>query len=245
LDHAPIEVAIVGDVSWEEARSAASLTLGALPVRNPRRDTTTEGAVRFAVPPADVQVFASDRKRGQAEIAWYFPVPDLADVHQERRCRLLAAIIADRLRVRLREELGAAYAPAANFMETEGFPAFSYFLVYADVDTSQATRAAQIIKREIVSLQASGLSADEFQRAYQPFVRQYDDSLRNNGYWCETVLADAQQRPKRLVAARDRKSDVGSITLTEIETLAQRYLDPDKGFLFVSEPPPVHFWGKK
>jgi zinc protease len=245
LERAPIEIAVVGDLSWDDAVTATSRTLGALPARAARTNTTAESVVHFAPPPPNAQVYTAADKLRQAAIAWYFPMPDLADIHQERRCRLLAATIADRLRVSLREELGAAYAPVAEFTQTEGFPAFNYFLVYADVDASGVARAAEIIKREITALHSGSLTDDEFNRVHQPFVRLYDDSLRNNGYWCHTVLADAQQNPKRITAARDRAGDITSISRGEIEALAHRYLDPANGFLFVSEPPPVKAWGKK
>ena len=51
--------------------------------------------------------------------------------------------------------------------------------------------------------------------------------------------------PAHFAAARDRAADTAAITRPELEALARRYLDPERGFLFVAEPGSDHFWGRK
>ncbi len=75
-------------------------------------------------------------------IARFCPVPDLNDVHRERRCRLLAALLAERMRVRLRVELGASYGFDADFVQYDGFPDFSFFVVSTTVAPVHARRAS-------------------------------------------------------------------------------------------------------
>jgi zinc protease len=105
--------------------------------------------------------------------------------------------------------------------------------------------AAAVIRSEIESIRSHGFSDDEFNRVRPPFLRQRSDDLRTNTYWCYTVLDDAQQRPERLAAARNRIADSAAITRAEIEALARRYLDPSAGFMFVAEPGVPHLWGRK
>ncbi|HEX2853565.1 MAG TPA: insulinase family protein [Opitutaceae bacterium] len=246
FDRAPIELSIVGDVPWSEAAGAVGKTLGALPKRKPRVESLRNSAVSFVSPPAETQVYGTDPSLKQAALAWYWPVPDLADnVQQERRCHFLAGVVGERLRAKLREELGAAYAPTADFVATDGFPEYNYFLVYAEVEPSRAQQTAQILKREATALRTEGITEDEFLRAREPFLNQWRSHLRTNGYWGHTVLRDAQQRPQRLVSARNRATDTAAITREEIQSLAHRHLDPARGFFFVAEPAPAHFWGRK
>src|SRR5260370_474527 len=83
--------------------------------------------------------------------------------------------LGDRFRQRLREELGASYAPSAGFANVIGFPHLSHFVVYAELEPSRAAAAMEILERETKALAAGGPTADEFARAKQPYVREMTD----------------------------------------------------------------------
>ncbi len=241
----PIELSVVGDAPWPEVTEAVARTLGALSPRAARPDTTRAARIRFAAPPSKPEIFVLAPTFKQAAISWFWPVAEPVGIHQERRSYLLAQILADRLRVRLREELGAAYACTAYFVQSDAFPTLNYFALYAEVNATQIIRAAEIVRQELAALRTAGIGDDEFARAQQPFLHAMANDRQTNAYWSRTVLADAQQRPERLVAARDRATDLVAITRPEIEELARRYLDPVQGFMFVAEAAPFHFWGAK
>jgi zinc protease len=181
----------------------------------------------------------------QTAIAWYWPMPEISSSHQDRRCRLLAAVLGELLFTRLREELGATYTPAAEYVQYDGWPTFSYFTLRADVAAAQGPKAAQVMRREIETLLAKGIDEDVFRRARQPFLRTREQDLRDNSYWSHTVLRDAQLHPERLAAARDRATDTAAITRAELEALARRFLEPSRGFLFIAEPGSTSAWGAK
>ena len=240
-----IELSVIGDTTWDEASSAVASTLGALQKRDRYPRPGKNARIRFAQPSVFPILYPLNLDQQQAAIAWYWPVPDLSGVHQERRSRLLAAVLTELLFTRLREELGATYTPSADFVQYDGLPAFSYFTLRADVTYAQGPKAAQIIRREIEHLVAKGIDEDVFVRAKQPFLRLREEDLRKNSYWGHTVLRDAQLRPERLDAARDRTADTAAITRRDLEALARRYLDPARGFLFVAEPGATSTWGGK
>jgi hypothetical protein len=58
----------------------------------------------------------------------------------------------------------------------------------------------------------------------------------DNDGWLEHVLADAQQRPWRIDAARSRLSDIESATVPKLNELARRYLGADKPFRYIIDP---------
>lgn len=236
LKHGAIELSIVGDLTWDEAETTVARTLGALPARQSRADTRSAAIVHFAPTPDRPFLAPVDSKLTQCAIALFWPVPALKDVHEERRCSVLSSVLAERLRVRLREELGAAYSPSATFVHTDGFETISYFTLYAEVEAARAPQALQIVQRETAALAARGPDADEFNRAKQPYLRGMDDYLHSNAYWGTTVLADAQQRPERIAAARDRAGDLAAITRAEVTSLARRFLNPKDAFTFLTAP---------
>jgi Predicted Zn-dependent peptidases len=235
----PIELSIVGDTTWLEASAAVSQTLGALPARDERRPVPLE-SVPLARPRKEGHAYSTASQLRQVALAWICPIPDgLADVPRERRCLLLAELLGERLRVRLREELGATYASDARLVLHEGFANLDYFHIYAEVSPEHARQAAVVMRREIAALRKGRFSEEEFERVRTPFLRQRQDDLRTNGYWGRTVLRDAQENPFRLAAARDRATDTASITRRDLQKLARRYLDPKHMHEFVAYPAPA------
>ena len=233
----PLELSVVGDVPWEEASAQVGASLGALPRRverstlpGPRLLGTPQG------PSKPVYLSSLSPNLRQVGVAMFCPVGDLSGVHMERRCRFLASMLTERLRVRLREELGAAYGFDADFVQYDGFPDLSFFTAYTAVAPEHAKRTSEIIRSEIKSLQHGGISDDEFGRVKQPFLRSRDKDVRDNSYWAYTVLRDAQQRPERLAAARDRQADCDSINRSDIEAIAKKYFPADRWFQFVAFP---------
>lgn len=235
LKRGAIELSIVGETTWEEALDAVSRTLAALPKRDARA-AAVHGSAIHPRPPVNPKVLTGSSALKQAAVAWYWPVPALASIPEERRCRLLAHVLHERVRVRLREELGATYSPVALFDETSGFPHLSHFMVYAEIAPAHLQRAMNVIQREAMALTLRGVEADEFTRVKQPFLRARADDIRTNAYWGATVLGDAQERPQRLAAARDRARDTAAITVEEVNALAKRHLDPAKSFRFATVP---------
>jgi zinc protease len=209
-------------------------SLGSLPPRSPA--AALRNPLKIAKPRKSGYIYTTAPQLRQVALAWFCPVPDLTDIRQERRCVLLAELLEERMRVRLREELGASYACSAHFRNHEGFPQLSYFALFAEVDPTHAQAATQAMRDELEQLRKKRFTDDEFERVKAPFLRSREEDLRSNGYWGHTVLRDAQLRPERIAAARDRATDTASITRTELEVLARRYLKPADAFQFVSYP---------
>jgi zinc protease len=245
LARGAIELSVVGDTTWTEAADAVSRTLGALPQRDAYPSPGSTARISFAAPSKFPQLIPLNPALKQTAIAWYWPMPEISSSHQDRRCRLLAAVLGELLFTRLREELGATYTPAAEYVQYDGWPTFSYFTLRADVAAAQGPKAAQVMRREIETLLAKGIDEDVFRRARQPFLRTREQDLRDNSYWSHTVLRDAQLHPERLAAARDRATDTAAITRAELEALARRFLEPSRGFLFIAEPGSTSAWGAK
>ena len=229
-----IELSVVGDVPWAEAREAVGRTLGALPVR-PARTAPGAAPILFAKVRNAVG-FATSAALSQSTIAFFWPAPEVSGAPQERRAVITAAVLAERVRERLREDLGATYTPFAEFVRHDAFPGFSYFFVTAEVSPAHAKQAAQIVAQEIAALRTKGVSADTFARVREPYLRAREDDLRTNSYWLYTALSDAQQNPARLAAVRNRAADNAAITRDEINALLRRYFTPENVFLLSTYP---------
>ena len=78
----------------------------------------------------------SEIPKGSLQLFW--PTNDGLDVRRARRLNMLAAIFNDRLRVKVREEIGGTYSPSAGSSSSDTFPGYGYIAASIDVDPAMA-----------------------------------------------------------------------------------------------------------
>ena len=87
-----------------------------------------------------------------------------------------------------------------------------------------------------LALASKGVTQDELDRALTPILSNLEKTLRDNGYWLNTVMAQSQAEPYRLDWARERDADYESIKLAEINALAKKYLGKENAAQLVIVP---------
>jgi zinc protease len=230
-----IEVAIVGDFDPDATIAAVAQTFGALPKRQKKPAYENERKVaKLAEPVAKEYTITSEIPKALVRLYW--PASDARDVKFSRRMRLLCDVFADRLRVKIREELGGTYSPNAGGDLSETYPGYGYIVAEATVAPDDTRRIADAIKAVAAGLQTNGVTEEELVRAKQPILTALRESSRTNPYWLNTVLASAQEIPQRLEWSRTRYSDNESVTTAELTALAKEYLDPAKASEFIVIP---------
>lgn len=227
LAHGYIELAIVGDLNVDQTIEAVARTLGALPPRDPRRHLRKLRQVKFPSTPI-ARSYAIPTKIPKGIVAIYWPTTDGLRIHRTRRLTLLGLVLSDRLRVKVREQLGDAYSPNAGNDPSDTYPGYGYMLA----DVIVAPPKAQVVANAVVDLgkelAAKGVTADELERAKLPVLTSLRESARTNQYWLDAVLNRAQERPQQLEWARTRYSDIKSITTADLDALAKKYLEPNR-----------------
>lgn len=235
LRHDAIEVSLVGDFDPEAAIAAVAQTLGALPPREPKPAYTD--ARHLDLPDAPfAKDYAVPTEIPKGVVALYWPTTDGRDAPTARRLTTLGNVLADRLRVKVREELANAYSPGAGSQASSTYEDYGYMLARVTVDPAQADAVADVVRDLAADLAAQGATADELDRAKQPVLTSLRESARTNGYWIGAVLGSAQEEPQRLDWARSRYADTESITLEEINALAAAYLKPESMSRFIILP---------
>jgi zinc protease len=229
LAQGPMEIAVVGDLDVEATITAVARTFGALPPRGERPDLTALLQVSAPAEPfTKVYSIISEIPKGQVVLYW--PTTDGRDAPLARRLGLLGDVLADRLRVKIREELGGAYSPGAASSASDTYPGYGWIYASITVDPTAAGMIADATIAIADDLQRHGVTEDELDRAKRPLLTSLRDSLRNNGYWLGSVLGRAQERPEILEWTRTRLADVESIGKPELDALAQKYLGADRVF---------------
>jgi len=230
-----LEVALVGDLDPDETIAAVARTLGALPRRDPRPALDELRRVRFPAEPLRRE-YTVDTAIPKADIRVYWPTTGGTDVRLARRLSLLAEVLSDRLRVRIREQLGDAYSPGAGSSASEVYPDYGYLLAGTTVEPAKAGQLTDVIVDLADQLAREGVRPDELDRARQPLLTSLRESARSNGYWLGSVLARAQEKPAVLDWSRTRYQDHEAITAAELGDLARKYLGRERASRVVVLP---------
>ena len=141
---------------------------------------------------------------------------------------MLAAALEERLRQKIREELGAAYSPSVYSVNSRIYP--GYGAIYADVvvEESLVTTVLEALDEIESSFALTPIDDKELRGAQSPIITSLKDGLRTNGYWLQSVLTLSSRNGDQLLWPLTLITDFGSISSGEINDLAQRYIRSDR-----------------
>lgn len=236
LDSSYLEVTIVGSFDLEEAINLVASTFGNLPHRDAKKpDYFEERLVSFPEAGAKEFTFESEIPKAMAVIHW--PTIDIYDIEKTRRLSMLSAIMDDRLRVKIREELGDAYSPFAHNLPSDTWTDYGYLFASVTVAPDQAEAVTQVVA-QIADDLATGdsITEDELERAKKPQVTSIEEMRRTNRYWMGSVLESSQEYPERLNWSRSFVDDYKNITVEEVNALAKEFLGSEKMVAVVIKP---------
>ncbi|MFN0079592.1 MAG: M16 family metallopeptidase [Prosthecobacter sp.] len=219
-----LEVSVLGDVDVEAALNAVAKTLGALPKRAAKKPAyEKERAVAFPKPEAS-KSFPFETEIPKAIATIYWPTTDMSNIQRTRRLTLLGAILDDRLRIKVREELGDTYSPACYHVGSDTFTGYGYMTTMIECKPELADKLTKLVIEIGDKLAAGPITDDEFDRALKPMLVQLEQMRRDNRYWSMNVLRCSQEHPERLDWSRSFVSDFAGIKKDEIQALAKEYL---------------------
>jgi len=164
----------------------------------------------------------------KALLVMALPTDDIWEIQRTRRLNVLADIIGDRLRQRIREQLGAAYSTGAFNWPSRAFKDYGLLVIYIPL----APQTLDVVDAEVTAIlediRQKGISADELQRALEPALKGIRDRFHQNDYWLDTVLSGASRHPIQLEWSRTIMDDYAGIQMADIDQIAHRYLNITK-----------------
>jgi zinc protease len=235
LGREPLEINIVGDVEPQEVVRQVTLVFG-----GGQRQTAEMSQPPTAVFPAGQQrtlSALSSTDKAMLAVAW--KTDDFWEIGRTRRLNLLAAVLDDRLRVQIREDLGATYAPQVVSQPSRAHDGFGLMKSSLIVAPQQAEPLAKVIKATAANLGSKGVSEDELHRALEPTLTSIKDIRRNNRYWLESVLNLSGRHPQQLQWPLSILEDFAAIKAEELTALARQYLAPEQAATVIVSPDAV------
>lgn len=236
LAHGGLELGLAGDFDVATALDAVSRTLGALPAR--AVDPLPDPAKKPALPAKPIQQvwLLEGCEPGKAAVRVYWPGIDDDDFRATRRLQVLAEILNDRLRVKIREELGATYGSLEDVWGSEVWKGYGYFFVEIETTPAMAEKVALLTRRIAAEIVGKGITEDEFDRVIEPRRASLKQELRNNTYWTYHVLSRMQENPGRISWPLTRSSDYMGMQRREVEETARKYLGDPRVYTFIARP---------
>lgn len=232
IKHGSLEVAIVGDFKPEQMKELAVKYFGALGQREPIAPHSS--TLTFPSGQSLVAEVNSSVQKSIVTVAW--PTAGFWDIQRTRRLNVLAEILQDRLRLVIREKLGASYAPRVVSEPGRVYGDYGTLRVQVEVAPDRAQEILSEIRRIAEQLQHHTISADELGRVKRPIMTRLRDSVKSNNYWLYSVLANSTRHPQALEWPASLLSDYEAITAGEIEQLARLYLQDGKKATAIIRP---------
>ncbi len=227
LKEAPLDVCIVGDVAVEDAAQIVAHTFGLLPKRRAAHDHAERR--KIAGPRTGLEAsYEIDTDTDRATVMLVFPTTDGRNAATRVALDLLASIIGDRIRIGVRETLGASYSPFAWSQTSTVYPGDGVISLYADCDPEKVEALLAACFSVTDALAKSGVSAEELERAREPKLNELRDALRTNGFWMEAILEAAHSRPDALDEARNTLDLYRAVKEEEVTALAKQYLQRER-----------------
>ena len=158
-------------------------------------------------------------------VAWQ--TDDFWDISRTRRLNLLASVLGDRLRLKVREELGATYSPVVYNQSSRTHEGFGILQSKMTVSPDQARTMAGLVKEVAAELGQQDIDNQELERALEPTLTSIRDMQRNNSYWLNVVMVLSSRHSEQLQWPLSIVKDFQSITAGELRQLAEEYLSPE------------------
>lgn len=212
------EISIVGDFD-DSAAEMLGEVFGTLEKRSESCNATEKMyEVNLANPEKVVQIdFNSKLPKGISALVW--KSCPMRDIDKARAANLLASVLDDRMRIKIREQSGLVYSPFA-FNNSERTYNFGILIEASVVDKSYADKIESLLLECAESLKTQKITQDEFDRAKKPIIKQIEKMRRTNAYWLDSVASYSQAFPEKTQWAKTVLSGYKLVSLNDVQNAA-------------------------
>ncbi|NNG01453.1 MAG: insulinase family protein [Desulfobacteraceae bacterium] len=234
IQNQPVEISVCGDVDLDLLVDVVARYFGTMDVRVSDNASTSRPDPAFAAGRHEAINVATRIPKSLVVVA--YPTADFWDIRRTRRLNVLASVLDERLRVQIRERLGAAYSPFAFNRSSRAYQGYGALHAMIFGDPAQAEMLVGEVREIAKTLAAGSLGQEELDRALKPTRTEIRDMRRTNEYWVNSVLAESRRNPRQLDWSRSIVQDYEAISLEEISALARQYFVDAKAATIIVTP---------
>ncbi len=229
---AALEINIVGDLDPQKVGALLGSYFGT--DRRPLQPQAEEKPLVF--PQGETLTVHAPATPGKAQLTVAWKTDDFWKIDRTRGFNMLASILDDRLRVTIREKLGATYSPQVFSLPSRIDSDFGLLESRLIVDPAQSEQLAEVVRTVAADIGREGIGEEEFKRAQEPVLTGIRDQMRSNAYWLHTVLSLASRHPEQLEWPKTIMQDFSAMKKEHLERLARQYLQPNQAASVIVRP---------
>jgi len=228
LEHAPLELSIVGEI---DRRTAADLTaryLGSLPPHpavSPGAFATLRHVDR--APASHAASVSLKTQANQAVVAVGFVGPDASDTADARVMDVVERIVRPQLIRALRDEQGLVSSLNIINQPARALPGFGLFLIVAPTSPAQTSQVAGLLQHALTNLALGGPGQYDVAIAQSQLATASTEAASDPAHWSRE-LADLNYRGRSLADLADEPIAHRSIQPQEVRQAMAKYLTPDR-----------------
>lgn len=180
----PIEVAIVGDISQEQAKELAAKYLGSLASRprvSPEAFESMRTLTRDASPRSVTLPVPTATPVAAVRVQFYGP--DAKNIEDTRAMQVAAQIITTRMIKRIREELQLVYSISAGSSPATMYPGFGVFGAGSTTQPGKTDALRDEILAAFKNFAENGPTQEELDVAKRQFANTLDEGMREPSFW--------------------------------------------------------------
>lgn len=226
LERGAIEVQLFGDFDRTAALEALRKTFGALPRRAEIEPAIVAAKVAERSPDRAPLVLAHRGDPGQAAalVTWQTG-GGMAGVAESRQLEILAQLFSNRLLDKMRERMGASYAPqVVNDWPLE-LPNGGTVMAMAQLQPASVPQFFQVADEIAADLINTPPSFDELARVTEPLKQQLTRASSSGAFFM-FQLEGATENPAKFAALRSLLADYTQTSPQAMQALARKYLTP-------------------
>ncbi len=223
ITRAPLEISVVGDVDTGTVVKNAKTYFGAMAPRV-KQDRPADEDRQPAFPAGQSRRIEVPTKINKGLVDVAFPTDDYWDIQRNRRLSVLSNVMADRMRIKIREDMGAAYSYHAYNQASRAYPGYGVYHAIVEIAPPDADKVIGAVKEIAAALARNGVSQEERDRAVKPVLTHIRERRKTNEYWLNNVLKGSSRHPEQIDWSRTFLSGYEAITAEALSQMASRYL---------------------
>lgn len=233
----PLEVAVVGDISLEQAMPLIQRYVGSLPKRerhseridalrkSPRPRGPLERHVKVETVTPQAMAFAG------------FASAEGRNTAEARALELASLTLTSRLVKQVREELAIVYSIRASHSPSWIYEDAGRIVSGAPCDPTNAVRVVQEAHKIFAAFAADGPTDEELANAKKQIANSLDTNMREPGYWW-AILRNYELKGRKLGVEKTIKEDYQAFTKEQITSVFKKYYVPERQFQVTAVPVP-------
>ena len=232
---APIEVAVVGDISKGDAMALVAKYVGSLPKRE-RRAGHLDKLRRVARPTGPLSRHVDvETVTPQGMAMAGFVACDAQNTRDLRALALASNIVTSRIIKRIREELSWVYSIRASHRPNFAYKEVGRFVAAAPCDPANVHKVADEAHRMFQAFADEGPTEEELANAKKQIANNLDTGMREPRYW-SNVLRHLDLQGRKLSDEKGKVEAYYGYTAKQVRDTFRKYYTPERKFQTTATP---------